>query len=202
MPLHIRNTLACLFMFAAMAAGQQPNASAVQSMLPAGARVIETADLSAAIGKQRALVLWMLHPKKIVRDPGPGYCGDSVHGDHWLGPVRLSLLDTSTNRLLNTVKIIGPPYFGGPKDSLQLPYLVGRSYYRVPSVNRAGEGKPEILHLRDLTGDEVAAEFVLFMYAACGIAETAVFGYDPAADRVVNYPIEIRTRGERPKRQV
>lgn len=202
MPPHIRNTLACLFMFAAMAAGQQSSASAVQSTLPAGARVIESADLSTVVGKPRALVLWMLHPKKIVRDPGPGYCGDSVYGDHWLGPVRLSLLDTSTNGLLNTAKVIGPSFFGDPKDSLRLPYVVGQSYYHVPSVNRAGEGKPEILHLRDLTRDEVAAEFVLFMYAACGIAETAVFGYDPATDRVVNYPIEIQTAGERPKRQV
>ena len=202
MPLNIRNSLVCLLVSAAMAAGQQPSASTVQSILPAGARVIESADLSDTVGKPRALVLWMLHPKKIVRDPGPGYCGDSVYGDHWIGPVRLSLLDTSTNGLLNTVKVIGPAFYDGPKDSLSVPYFVGRHYYHVPQVNRSGEGKPNILSLRDFTGDEIAAEFVLFMYAACGIAETAVFGYDPAADLVVNYPIEIRTAGERPKRQV
>jgi hypothetical protein len=76
---------------------------------------------------------------------------------------------------------------------------VSNTYYYVPQVNSKGEGKPEILKLRDLTGDGVADEFVMFMYGACGIAETGAFGCDPNSDRALQYPVEVRTGKGKPK---
>jgi hypothetical protein len=74
--------------------------------------IIETADLSAAVGIPRKLVLWMQSPEKILRDvdhPGESYCGDSVYGDHWYGPTRLSLIDAAKGKMLNTIEV--PDFF-------------------------------------------------------------------------------------------
>lgn len=161
--------------------------------LPADAKIIETANLTTNSEKSRALVLWMQQPEKVVRDPDAGYCGDAVYGDHWFGPTRLSLVDLATGRVVNTIKIVGPAFLKDPADSFRVPFLVPNTYYFVPHVNSKGEGKPQILKLRDLTGDGLADEFVMFMYGACGIAETGVFGYDQSSDRVLQYPIEVRS---------
>src|SRR5438874_12291131 len=90
----VRCAATCLFV--ASLPAQNQRSPTLQSLLPPGAVMIETADLSAAAGKPRELVLWMQRPEKILREvdhPGESYCGDSVYGDHWYGPTRLSLLD-------------------------------------------------------------------------------------------------------------
>ena len=70
----------------------------------------------------------------------------------------------------------------------------------MPHLNEAKEGKPTLLNLRDLTGEGIAAQFVLFEYLNCGGALTSVFGYSRALDRAVQYPIELvegTEKGER-----
>jgi hypothetical protein len=168
-------------------------------LLATGAKIIETANPTTNVGKIRVFVLWMQQPKKVVRDPDVGYCGDDVYGDHWFGPTRLSLVDVTDGRILNTIKIVGPAFIGDPADSFRLPYFVSNTYYYVPRVNSKGEGKPQVLRLRDLTGDGVADEFVMFMYGACGIAETSVFGYDQRSDRALQYPVEVRSGNDAPE---
>lgn len=66
-------------------------------------------------------------------------------------------------------------------------------------MNSNNEGKPKILYLQDLNGDGVAAEFVLFMYGACSIADTRVFGYQKQSDRVVSYLVEVQNGRGQPK---
>jgi hypothetical protein len=162
-------------------------------LLPTDAKIIETANLTTKSGKSRAFVLWMQQPKKVVRDPDAGYCGDAVYGDHWFGPTRLSLVDPVADRVLNTIRIVGPAFIGDPADSFRVPYFVPNIYYYVPHLTSKGEGKPEILKLRDLTGDGIADEFVMFMYGACGIAETGAFGYNANLDRTLQYAVEVIT---------
>ncbi len=161
--------------------------SVPEGLLPTGAMVVETADLRPATGKNRTLVLWMQNPTKEVRKPNDFYCGDEVYGDHWFGPTRLSLVDVTARKSVNTISIES----GYPADSFQLPFRVHDAYYHVPLLDSDKEGKPRLLHLRDFTGDGVAAEFVLFGFAACGIAETSVFGYQTISDQVVQYPVEV-----------
>jgi hypothetical protein len=162
---------------------------------PAGALVIETADVTRVAGKRRALVLWMLEPKRVARQPDAPYCGDDVYGDYYAGPARLSLADPAAPRLVNTVAIRAPE---AEEDEFQVPFLVSGAYYRVPRPNAKHEGRPWILRLTDLTGEGPEAGFVLFDYAACGIANTSVFGYDPKSDRAVEYSVEVREDGKPP----
>ena len=126
----------------------------------------------------------MLRPTK--HSGGEEYCGTTVDGDYWEGPARLSLMDSTAARLLNTVAI------SGRGDSFRLPFFVSSTYYHVPHANAEKKGTPEILYLQDLTGRGVASEFVLFMYDACGIVSTGVSGYDARSDRVLQYPVEVQ----------
>lgn len=89
--------------------------SSFDSLLPPGAQVIETATLATA--KPRALVLWMQNPKKEMSEEPPT-CIDLVYGDHWVGPIRLSLVDPSSHRLLNTVEFQGAFSLDQTKESL------------------------------------------------------------------------------------
>ena len=55
-------------------------AQSFEKLLPKGAVVIESADVSGIAQKPRVLVLWMLNPQK--RNGGPEYCGTVVDGDY------------------------------------------------------------------------------------------------------------------------
>jgi hypothetical protein len=175
---------AFFLLFIARALVAQSASDPIAALLPSGAKVIETADLTAAAHKSRTLVLWMLDDTRHENEDE--YCGTPVYGDYWEGRARLSLIDPSAHRLLATVNITA----GGAADTFSIPFRVGNAYYHVRN------GTPELLHLRDFTGDGVAAEVVFFDYVACGIVSGSVFGYRPDEDTVVEYPIEIRTAGK------
>jgi hypothetical protein len=141
--------------------GQAPPPG-LHAVLPVGAKVIETADVSDIAGKPRSLVLWMLQPKRV--NTGEEFCGTAVYG-HWVweGPARLSLPSLLTAK---------------------------EPYYAVPSPQADGKGIPKVLNLKDLTGDGLPAELVLYQYEACGIVSTSVLGYQKGTDKVRHYPIE------------
>ena len=187
----------CLFMTGLHAqnqAAQNQPSPAVQDLLPPDAMIVETANLSAAVEKPRELVLWMQNPEKILREvdhPGESYCGDSVYGDHWYGPARLSLIDAGKHKMMNTLEI--PDYFEHPGDgrSFPIPFFVPNDFYNVSNPNSKNEGTPKILNLRDLTGEGYAGQFVLFEYEFCGTALTSVFGYSKVYDRAVQYQVEV-----------
>jgi curved DNA-binding protein CbpA len=165
-------------------------------VLSSDVKIIETVDLNVVAEKPREMVLWMQTPKRVVRDPNDSWtCANAVYGDDWVGRTRLSLFDSARGTLINTVEIVGQD--GNP--GFSLPFLVSSDYYHVPSLNSKNEGKPKILSLRDLTGEGVAADFVLFEYEACGIASTSVLGYSRQSDRAVQYPVEVVQSGQEPK---
>ncbi len=142
----------------------------------------------------------MVHPRKVVRqESGDGGCSDWVYGDYWHGPARLSLLDLEKKRIVNTIEIRGM-YEGSqePDHSFPIPFLVPRGSYFVPRVNQNKEGTPKILNLRDLTGEGVAGQFVLFEYEACSISLTTVLGYSGKSDRAVQYGVEMINEDGKP----
>jgi len=165
--------------------------------LPVGAKVIETAKLTNRVDKSRALVLWMLNPTKGVRRGELG-CSDVLYGDRWYGPTRLSLIDSGKRTVINTIEIRG--FYEGSDDyqhSFPIPYYVSNENYYVPQTDKNGEGTPKILNLRDLTGEGVAGQFVLFEYEACGVSLTTVLGYSPRTDTVKQFPVKIIDSGEK-----
>lgn len=71
--------------------------------LPAGALIIETQPVKT----NRALILWMLRPTRNPRDlPDEPYtCPEETRGSYYSGATRVSLVDTQTRSIINTVSI-------------------------------------------------------------------------------------------------
>ncbi len=162
--------------------------------LPKGAVVVETRKLITPNHRNRALVLWMISPS---RNPS-GYdsdevypCPDQTRGSYYSGPTRVSLINSATNTIVNTVNI-SKDYEDG-EDRFDVPYAIRKGYYyRVEALTRNGvESRPTIMWLRDYNGDGRALEFALFDALACMGLETSLIGYSEKQDRVIQYPIKL-----------
>jgi hypothetical protein len=158
--------------------------------LPKAAVVIERATITSPMHPRRMLVLWMHNPKK---NP-TGYsaddiytCPDATRGSYYSGPTRVSLINSATGAIINTIKI------GDDDDGFDLPYAIRKgNYYRVPArVAPTVEAKPNIMWLKDYNGDGRALEFALFEAEACMGLQTTLIGYSEKQDRVINYSIVI-----------
>ena len=86
----------------------------------------------------------------------------------------------------------------GGEDGFAVPFFTLNDAYFVPHPDKDGRGKPVVLRLRDLTGEGVAGQFVLFDYLASAVEATSVWGYSPKSDRAVNYPVEVNEGKFRP----
>jgi hypothetical protein len=185
--------LACIILSAAPALAQREGGD---YHLPRGAVMIETRAVKAG----RALMLWMLNPKKVPRDvPDEPYtCPEETRGSYYKGATRVSLVDTRTRRIINTVSV-RQEYAEGA-DEFDVPYRIhAGSYYRVAGVPAGREGKPDIMWLRDYNGDGRALEFALFDALACMGLQTALIGYSERQDRVIQYATRLvaEEKGER-----
>ena len=161
--------------------------------LPKSATIVETRALPATARANRMLVLWMLNPRKNPTNYAPDEiysCPEQSRGSHYSGATRVSLIDSATRRVINTVKI---SVAQSDEDSFDLPYAIRKGYYyRVPARVKTGiEAKPKLIWLRDYNGDGKALEFALFDALACMGLETTLIGYSAKQDRVIQYPISL-----------
>lgn len=171
--------------------------------LPLGARVIETRPVPSKAHPSRALLLWMVNPKKNPRDvPDEIYtCPEETRGHYWSGPLRVSLVDTKTLRVINTLRITQG--CGDDADSFDIPYRIHAGYYSVAGARRGQEGVPVIMRLRDYNGDGRAQEFALFDALACMGLATTLIGYSESKDRVIQYPVNLEViEGAKRSRQM
>lgn len=189
----MRTSIYALILLFALAPSMQAQARRTPYGLPAGALVVEERALELGEGKKRALVLWMLRPKRYPRDPAEFYtCPEETRGSFYRGPARVSLVDTAAGRVVNTLKVVQEYSHG--EDEFDLPFRIkAGGYYHVPGVAEGREGRPAIMHLRDFNGDGRAAEFALFDALACMGLETALFGYSERQDRVIQYPVQLES---------
>jgi hypothetical protein len=158
--------------------------------LPKDALVLETRALPRTARRNRLLVLWMKspekHPSSIPADE-LYTCPDYTRGSYYSGPTKVSLVNTATNTIINTVAV--------EDENLDLPYAIRPGYYyRVAAANGSGhEARPTIIWLKDYNGDGFALEFALFNAEACMGLDTTLIGYSKRRDRVIHYPIELQT---------
>lgn len=159
--------------------------------LPNDALILETEP----VNNERSLVLWMTAAKKVARTTMDDVytCPEYTRGSYYHGKLQISLADTKTQKIINSVEIDDDDQEDGIFD---VPYLIQRHYYKVPSVSGPKkEGKPKILDLQDFNGDGKAFEFAMYDALACQGLNTALFGYDDKQDKVIQYPIELTTNG-------
>jgi hypothetical protein len=177
--------LACIILLTAPSSAQRKSRS---YSLPAGALIIETQLIKA----KRALILWMLTPKRVPRDlPDEPYtCPEETRGSYYSGPTRVSLVNTQTRRIINTVRV--RQEYNEEADEFDIPYqLHSGSYYHVKNVPVGREGKPTIMWLKDYNGDGQALEFALFDALACMGLQTSLIGYSERQDKVIQYPTRL-----------
>jgi hypothetical protein len=157
--------------------------------LPAGAKILETQNLDSAMHTGRALILWMIKPKRNPRsDPQETYsCPEETVGHFYSGAVRVSLLNIADKKIINTLEVKDEQ----GEDSFNIPYKIHKSYYFVAGVRGQQEGKPTIMKLKDYNGDGRAAEFALFEAIACMGLSTTLIGYSEKQDRVIQYETDL-----------
>lgn len=193
----MRNALYAFAVLLVIANAAQAQARRAPYGLPAGALVVEERPLELEGGKKRALVLWMLRPKKYPRDSDESYtCPEETRGSFYSGPARVSLVDVATRRVVNTVKVMEES-----EDEFDLPYRIeaGR-YYHVEGIAKGQEGRPTLLRLRDFNGDGRAQEFALYDAWACMGLGTALFGYSEKRDRVIQYSTSLAVTDSKGKK--
>lgn len=153
--------------------------------IPTTAVILEKASVTPT----RQLVLWMPNPQKNPRDTEEVYtCPEETRGHYYSGKANVSLIDLKSNRTINEIEIDT-----NGENSLDLPYLIHRGYYSVPKVDKNKEGKPILMNLKDYNADGKPFEFALFNALACMGLETTLIGYSAKQDKVIQYPIELKT---------
>ena len=115
---------------------------------------------------------------------------DQFYGDHWFGPTFLSLIDPSNARLMNTIEIVPETELPGGAHGVEIPFYANPYAYEVPHPDKDGRGRPVLLHLRDLTGEGIVGQSVLYKHVVSGIASGSVVGYSSKSDAAVQYRIE------------
>lgn len=188
----MRTTLKAFVTLCVLVCAAQAQARKAPYGLPVGTAVVEERRLELADGKKRALVLWMHRPKNYPRDPGEeSYtCPEETRGSFYRGRARVSLVDTGSGRVVNTLKVLQEYSHG--EDQFDVPYRIrAGGYYHVPNVAEGREGRPEVMRLRDYNGDGRALEFALYDALACMGLQTALFGYSERQDRVIQYAFHV-----------
>jgi hypothetical protein len=132
--------------------------------LPSGSLVVETRLVTNS--RPRALVLWMLNPKKepsvFSEDPDVPYtCPERTRGSYYSGATRVSLIDAETGSIINTVEVKLEDLEG--EDLFDVPYAIKKGYaYKVEGKPKGGaEATPILLALEDYNRDGKAHEFLL-----------------------------------------
>ena len=93
----------------------------------------------------RELVLWMLKPSKYPSGYGASdlyACPDQTRGSYYSSPSRVSLLNSATRKIINTVNLAGANENG--EDSVDLPYAIRKGYYYVFDGRESFAKKPEV----------------------------------------------------------
>ncbi|MDQ6788978.1 MAG: hypothetical protein M3033_19415 [Acidobacteriota bacterium] len=180
-----KSFLVVLF-FCSFAFGQQ------NESIPKSAMILET----QAVTPNRKMVLWMLNPLKhpYENQESDFYaCPDETRGSYYKGVAHVSLIDTTTDKLINTVEVKYDDNDKSP-DEIDIPYAIrGGYYYTVSDSDKKKESKPRIMEMKDYNGDGKALEFALFDKEACQGLSTTLIGYSEKQDKVVQYPIKLKT---------
>ena len=116
-------------------------------------------------------------------------CPDQTKGHFYTAPTRVSLVDTQSEHVLNTV-----PVRLGSADQYDIPFWIRSGFpYEVRSPLKRDSGKPHILALRDFNGDGKALEFAFYVMESCNGPLTMVWGYSQRQDRVIVYEFLIHS---------
>ncbi len=183
----MRNYLSFIFLFVVF------GSSLLAQNLPKSAVILERKNVTA----NREMILWMPKPEKHPRTEEDDIytCPDQTRGHYYSGVAKVSLIETKTKKIINTIEIVSDG-ISDENNTLDLPYLIQRGYYNVPKIGKNKEGKPNLLNLSDYNNDGKPYEFALFDAVACMGLETTLIGYSEKQDKVIQYQTELKIDGK------
>lgn len=158
--------------------------------LPDTAKVLERTKITP----ERDIWLWMENPEKTPRDTSEDIysCPEQTRGHYYTGIAKVSLINTQTKTIIQTLDIKSDD---DNTNKIDLPYLIKHGYYySVPKTGKNQEGKPQILLLKDYNNDGKKHEFALFDAIACMGLETSLIGYSEKQDKLMQYQTELKTQ--------
>jgi hypothetical protein len=158
--------------------------------LPAGATVLEEAPVPTGAHAHRALILWVMTVNNLpvedgskLSDEDVGGCPGETIGHGYNAPTRVSLVDTESKRVLNSVAVKLDD-----ADEYPVPVWVRPGFaYATRAPLTHGWARPHIFTFKDFNGDGKALEFALYVMESCNGPLTMVMGYSERQDRVIVY---------------
>lgn len=136
------------------------------------------------------------HPHDKMIEGEEYTCPDVTRGSYYSGRIYLTLVNSATNKTINTLEIRGDAEGNFPNE-IDIPYAIrGGYYYAVPNSSKTIERKPQIMALKDYNDDGKALEFALFDAEACQGLATTLIGYSEKQDKVIQYPIQLTAGGK------
>ena len=161
----------------------------IAALFPKRATIIEAKTLPASAHPNRSVVIWMTSAESLPR-PCPRLedwgesCRDQTRGCYFHGALRVSLVDTKAQRVINTIRIADPP---SGDDAFDVPFKVlSPGPYKFDTRTR----RPVILDFRDYNGDGKAIEFALFDAITCSDLYGTLIGYSIRRDAILNYEVQ------------
>jgi hypothetical protein len=189
--------LVCFVFFSTLAASGAPGRAYIG--LPDGAVLLEEEPLPVSAPAHRALILWVLSPEgESLKDQAlvdendeiEYTCPDQTRGHFYTAPARVSLVNTESRQVLNTV-----PVMLAVTDQYDIPFWIKSGFaYEVSGPLKQGSGKPHILALKDFNGDGKALEFAFYVMESCSGPLTMVMGYSERQDRVIVYEFLLKDK--------
>lgn len=197
--------------FLAKMRDMRKNKPLVQQLgLPHDAQIFEWQSLPQTT--DRMLVLWLKAPYVSIDLLETYTCPEYTQGKAYFeGEAYLSLVNTRSNKVVNTIPFGFPPYSYEdtiastihhrcvwdnpiPISALQREQTGGAmsgKYFTRQSTDTT-DGPVTILHLEDFNRDGRAYEFGAFKNYACAGTSCSLFGYSVVQDRAIRYPIHAR----------
>ena len=184
--------MAIVFWLLPVALLGQPASS--YSGLPDGAAILDQEAIPDWAHPDRRLLFWVVPPPSRPLTPQDltgdleYTCPDQTSGHARLLPARVSLVDTSARKIVNTI-----PVKNSARDEYYVPLRIRRGYYyEVRRPLKRGEGEPHILALHDFNGDGKALEFAFYVMESCNGPLTMLMGYSQRQDRVIAYEFSFK----------
>jgi hypothetical protein len=165
----------------------------LQDLLPENAQIIEEKNIDDKIISNRKIVIWMMNQQKNPKTNDVYTCPEITRGSYYTGLVKVSLVDLSNMKIINTVEIASPY---SSINEFDVPYQIkdDAGPYFVRETAEGREGVPVIIKLKDYNHDGRELEFAFFDSFSCISPSMAIIGYSEKQDKVIQYDFNLREK--------
>jgi hypothetical protein len=149
----------------------------------------------------RAFILWVDSGRVGFESDELYTCPQVTTGTgYFQGRVRVSLIDTKNQKIINTIPIYSDAWGVSSRDCFIVPFCIanpkykfeiGQLKYHAIGGDSIKDGRAKVLYLDDYNSDGKKLEFALYEQMGCITCSSTLFGYNEKADSLINYTIVL-----------